>query len=154
MLSSYSHLKNILNSAKNLLSNSIILSCSELKKISCEGNSYNLYKCDGCKNIFNAYSEEIIYVFACGHKYHEECAEYHGELLCPICMKNEIEENVTNPSTRRLSLSGKESKSEIKMDLKRQQNMAIENKSKLDNRFDRLRAFDKHYLQKDLFLYD
>lgn len=100
MLSSYSHLKNILFSAKNLLANSILYNVIELKKLNSEGCRYNLYKCDGCSRIFNYLSEDNICVFGCGHKYHLLCAEAKAEMICHICKKNEIENSVTNPNVK------------------------------------------------------
>lgn len=102
MLSSYNHQKNILISAKNLLSNSIIYSVLELKRYNQRGNKFNLYKCDLCSKLFNHLSDEPIETFGCGHKYHMKCAlSSENELICNICRKNEIENN-SNANTKSL----------------------------------------------------
>jgi WD40 repeat protein len=102
-LLSNSHLKNILISAKNLLANSILYNVIELKKLNQKGCKYNLYKCDQCSRLFNHINDEPIYVFGCGHKCHPNCAVKIGdEYNCNICIKNEIENSVTNPGIRSL----------------------------------------------------
>jgi hypothetical protein len=103
MLLSYSHLKNILISAQNLLANSILYNVIELKKLNQKGNKYNLYKCDQCGRLFNHINDEPVYIFGCGHKCHSNCAVLIGEEYnCNICIKNEIENSVTNPGIRSL----------------------------------------------------
>jgi hypothetical protein len=107
MLSSYSHQKNILNSAKNLLANSILYNVIELKKLNAKGNRYNLYKCDGCNKLFNHLANETIAVFGCGHKYHTKCFsymknDYEREIVCSICLKNEIENSLVNHNIKSL----------------------------------------------------
>jgi WD40 repeat protein len=103
MLSSYSHLKNILISAKNLLANSILYNVIELKKLNHRGNRYNLYKCDQCSRLFNHMSDEAILVFGCGHKCHMKCVgNDDSDVICNICRRNEIENSVTNPNIRSL----------------------------------------------------
>lgn len=107
MLSSYSHQKNILNSAKNLLANSILYNVLELKKLNSKGNRYNLYRCDGCNKLFNHLSNETIAVFGCGHKYHSKCSGFvkngdDREIICSICLKNEIENSIMNPNIKSL----------------------------------------------------
>jgi hypothetical protein len=103
MLNSYSHLKNILISAKNLLANSVLYNVKELKKLNQKGCKYNLYKCDQCSKLFNHMSDEGIYVFGCGHKCHIRCTTtIDNDIICIICRKNEIENSVTNPNIRSL----------------------------------------------------
>jgi len=104
MLSSYSHLKNILISAKNLLANSILYNVIELKKLNQKGNKYNLSKCDQCGKRFNNHIlDETILLFGCGHKCHVNCAlNVLADKICNICSKNEIENSVTNPNIRSL----------------------------------------------------
>ena len=146
-------MKNILLSAKNLLSNSILLNSSELKKLNNEGNQYSLYKCDGCKKLFNSMGEEIICAFGCGHKFHEYCAEYQGELECRICQKNEVDNNETNPSIiARQTLHGRETTNVDGVGRSDRYLTENVNKSKMNNSLDRLRAFDKHYAQKDFLV--
>jgi len=99
MLTSYGHLRNILNSAKNLLSNSVLYQIVELKKLNNEGSSIFLYKCDLCHNLFDHEYDESIYVYGCGHKFHIQCAhDKDNHYVCQICKKNELEDNVTNPN--------------------------------------------------------
>lgn len=95
MLSSYSHLKNILISAKNLLSNSVLYNVIELKKLNQKGNKYNFRKCDHCCKGFNPISEDPIVVFGCGHKCHSKCIVGNElEPYCVTCRKNEIENSL------------------------------------------------------------
>jgi hypothetical protein len=96
MLSSYSHLKNILISAKNLLSNSVLYNVIELKKLNQKGNKYSFNKCDQCSKGFNPISEDPIIVFGCSHKCHFKCTCYddNGEAYCITCRKNEIENSL------------------------------------------------------------
>jgi hypothetical protein len=97
MLSSYSHQKNILISAKNLLANSVLYNVIELKKINQKGNKYNLYKCDQCSKLFNHIADEAIYIFRCGHKCHIRCSgNEDGDVICIICRRNEIESSVSS----------------------------------------------------------
>jgi len=155
MLSSYGHLKNILNSAKNLLSNSVLYQVIELKKLSLDGARFNLYKCDGCNKIFEHSGEEIVYVFLCGHKYHFECASYHNQLVCVLCKKNQMENSVTNPNiVSKQSLIEKDySKLGITSNLNViKQNSGIETdkkKSISDILADRLKACDKIFMERD-----
>ena len=100
MLSSYSHLRNILKSAKNLLSNSVLYHIVDLKKLNNEGAGYDLYKCDHCGILFDDKSEESINIFACSHKYHTVCPNTNKtNSICIICKRNEIEDNITNPNS-------------------------------------------------------
>ncbi len=95
MLSSYSHLKNILISAKNLLSNSVLYNVIELKKLNQKGNKYNFNKCDQCSKGFNPMSEDPIIVFGCGHKCHTRCVSTSEvDPYCITCRKNEIENSL------------------------------------------------------------
>lgn len=150
MLSSYSHLKNILISAKSLLANSILYNVIELKKLNHKGNKYSLYKCDQCAKLFNHLSDEAIYVFGCGHKCHIRCAiTTDSDVICNICRKNEIENSVTNPNIRSLIQSRG---SIIEGNTYPSDATEIPNESARKGRNDayinRLRAFDKHYLEK------
>lgn len=93
MLSSYSHQKNILQSANNLLSNSVLYNVIELKKLNSKGCRLNLYKCDSCDKLFNHMNDEPIYGFFCGHKFHLKCCSFKDgqEMICEICKKNEFD---------------------------------------------------------------
>jgi len=95
MLSSYSHLKNILISAKNLLSNSVLYNVIELKKLNQKGNKYNFNRCDQCSKGFNPLSEDEIVIFGCGHKCHFKCVSRNEvDPYCITCRKNEIENSL------------------------------------------------------------
>lgn len=92
MLNSYSHQKNILNSANNLLANSVLYNVIELKKLNSKGCKFTLYKCDYCDKIFNLLSDESIFCFFCGHKFHLKCCTVeNSSLLCEICRKNDFD---------------------------------------------------------------
>ena len=92
MLSSYSHQKNILNSANNLLANSVLYNVLELKKLNSRGCKLTLYKCDYCEKLFNHISDEPIFAFFCGHKFHLKCCSVDNNTLsCEICKKNEFD---------------------------------------------------------------
>ena len=91
MLSSYSHQKNILNSANSLLANSVLYNVIELKKLNIRGCKLTLYKCDSCLNVFNNITDEPVYGFFCGHKFHLKCCTIEeNNLTCEICKKNEF----------------------------------------------------------------
>lgn len=92
MLNSYSHQKNILNSANNLLANSVLYNVIELKKNNVKGCRLNLYKCDYCEKLFNHLSDEPIFGFFCGHKFHLKCCSVDKNALsCEICKKNDFD---------------------------------------------------------------
>lgn len=92
MLNSYSHQKNILNSANNLLANSVLYNVIELKKLNSKGIRLTLYKCDYCEKLFNHISDEPIFGFFCGHKFHLKCCTVeNSNLTCEICKKNEFD---------------------------------------------------------------
>lgn len=93
ILSSYSHQKNILQSANNLLSNSVLYSVIEQKKLNSKGCPINIYKCDQCEKLFNQITDESIFSFFCGHKFHLACCLQNGtnEPICEICRKNEFD---------------------------------------------------------------
>lgn len=92
MLNSYSHQKNILFSANNLLANSVLYNVIELKKLNSKGCKLSLYKCDYCEKLFNHLSDEPIYGFFCGHKFHLKCCNIEGtSLICEICKKNDFD---------------------------------------------------------------
>ena len=151
MLSSYGHLKNILNSAKNLLSNSILYQVIELKKLNNEGCRFNLYKCDGCNKIIEQYGQDSIYVFVCGHKYHLPCATYHNMLVCFACKKNELEESVTNPNIKSRASLIERDFSQVKelKEAQRRKHTLIEQpkKSKNDIKLGKLQLLDNTYLE-------
>lgn len=146
MLSSYSHQKNILNSANNLLSNSVLYNVIELKKMNVKGIKLSLYKCDKCDKIFNHLSSEPIYSMFCGHKFHLNCCgNDKSNLNCDICKMNEFnygdEEEITQHKSLISLNDSKDNSNDIYMQ---------ESKSKKDYLFIRLREFDKYHLERDL----
>ena len=96
----YSHLKQILASAKDLLSNTIHIKTCELYENMRLGQVFTIYKCDVCKKLIKTEQSETFLVFRCDHTMHTNCAEYYGGLLsCFICSKEEINVEETEEST-------------------------------------------------------
>ena len=105
MLNSYNNLTKILDSAKQLLHNSVIINENELIRISQKGNDFILRSCDICHQDFHLTSrKENILVFRCGHLMHERCVvnennEEDNEMVeCKICRKNEIDSSIVTVS--------------------------------------------------------
>ena len=118
-----------------------------------KGGMVKLDTCDVCNKPFRYISKEIIFAFACGHKEHEKCAvEVNGDIVCEKCRKNEVsifikekEEDSIKPIRHRPSIDvnaeGKENKEED-----------IFKKAKRKRCLDRLKVFDKRYMEKATFI--
>ena len=108
---------------ERILQNTILImeDCNEnikltKKKVTSKGINYNYKKCDVCNKFFKNTTEEIIYLFPCGHQSHEKCC--HQKIIknegenkfivdneerevnyipeCEICRKNKIENRDEN----------------------------------------------------------
>ena len=154
ILSSLSHMTGVLNSAKGLLENSVNFSIMELTKMKNKGGKYKLDLCDVCNKPFQYNSREMIYAFACGHKEHEKCAvEVNGDIVCEKCRKNEIsiflfkkDKEDTIKSIRHRPLM------DMMVDRKNNKDDDIFKKAKRKHGLERLKVFDKRYLEKASFI--
>lgn len=151
MLSSYSHQKNILQSANNLLANSVLYNVLELKKLNLKGCRLALYKCDYCDKLFNHINDEAIFAFFCGHKYHLQCCMYSDseEISCDICKKNEFDYNTTYKNTA-TSIDSNKLKDNNTGNLD-----SVESnfkKGRQDHYLNRLKEFDKIMLDRELLI--
>ena len=112
MLNSYSNLTKILDSAKQLLHNSVIINENELIRISQKGNDFILRSCDICHQDLHLISKKgNILVFQCVHLMHECCVvnkEDNEMVECKICCKNEIDSSIIT-----ISLSTSKSSNEL-----------------------------------------
>ena len=96
ILQSFLRYTKVLNSAKVLLSNSIVYNAQHFNKVRGEGRLVTLEKCDWCRRKFAKGSNESIILFQCGHKIHSKCnfkdvQKVNGEPVCMICKKNDFE---------------------------------------------------------------
>lgn len=152
MLSSFSHMNIVLTSAKQLLGNSVRCGVKEYTKIKNKGEVYKLDKCDVCQKGFSYEKRERIFVFPCGHKEHEKCVvEISGNLVCQKCRKNDIElfnfgrENL-QPKRHRPSIDILASERQDKTD------DDLFAKAKRKHVLERLRIYDKKYIEKSDFI--
>lgn len=87
----YGHLKQILASAKDLLSNTIHIKSNELYVNMRFGQVFSIYKCDVCHKMIKIDNRETFLVFRCEHIMHTNCSELiDGLLFCHICTKEEM----------------------------------------------------------------
>ena len=100
ILSSYSNTTNILDSARNLLSNLIFENEQNFQILNLKGELLNAKYCLKCKKKFikNLNNKEKILVFNCNHVFHKNCisrgfVEYGKEIFCPICSLFEFMNN-------------------------------------------------------------
>ena len=156
MLNSYSNLTKILDSAKQLLSNSVLINENELIRLSNKGNEIILRKCDHCHKEFKKTSKnENIIVFKCGHLMHESCvADENDELECKICRKNEIESSVATIRSRGSSKISRESDSNNTSTTNFKSDDDEEKSEEKKEMFHKWRAFDKRNLQTKKMLID
>ena len=96
----------------------------------------------------------MIYAFACGHKEHEKCAvEVNGDIVCEKCRKNEIsiflfkkdKEDTIKSIRHRPSM-------DMMVDSKNNKDDDIFKKAKRKHGLERLKVFDKRYLEKASFI--
>ena len=152
MLNSYSNLTKILDSAKQLLHNSVIINENELIRISQKGNDFILKRCDICHKDFHLTSrKENILVFHCGHLMHERCVmnensneEENSEMIeCKICRKNEIDSSIITVS-RSTSKSSNEITSSDSNFIVDDNEVKTEEKIEI---FKKWKDFDKRHVQ-------
>ena len=157
MLNSYSNLTKILDSAKQLLHNSVIINENELIRISQKGNDFILKQCDICHKDFHLTSrKENILIFRCGHLMHERCAvnenrteEEDSEMLeCKICRKNEIDSSIVTVS-RSTSKSSNEITSSDSNFIVDDNEVKTEEKIEI---FKKWKDFDKRHVQTQKML--
>ena len=125
-------------------------------------------KCEYCQNYFNRTlkDREKVLAFKCDHIEHEDCTfksreSYGNDRVCPICLKNEIEEAVTcGPDDPRSKLSFE--KFIQNNNNNNQNNKNYLNKKRTDlnlfsysRGFNKMRAIDNYNEEKrNLFYYD
>jgi hypothetical protein len=125
-------------------------------------------KCEYCQNYFNRTlkDREKVLAFKCDHIEHEDCTfksreSYGNDRVCPICLKNEIEEAVTcGPDDPRSKLSFE--KFIQNNNNNNQSNKNYLNKKRTDlnlfsysRGFNKMRAIDNYNEEKrNLFYYD
>ena len=97
ILSSYSQLTNILDTARNFLSNLVFENEENFQALNFKGKFLNTKFCLKCLKRFsnNLNNKEKIMVFNCNHIFHKDCIikinkEKENELICPICSKLEF----------------------------------------------------------------
>ena len=156
MLNSYSNLTKILDSAKQLLSNSVIINENELIRLSNKGNEIILRKCDQCHKEFKKSSKnENIIVFKCGHLMHESCvADENEELECKICRKNEIDSSIVTIRSRGSSKINRDNDSNNTSSTNFKSDDDEEKSEEKKEMFHKWRAFDKRNLQMKKMLID
>ena len=149
MLYSYSNQTKILDSAKQLLSNSVIINENDLIKLSMKGNDFVLKNCDICGIDFKKTTKkENIVVFKCGHIMHQHCSALENDegFECKICRKNEIESSVS-------TYSRSTSRSSDTNDISNNPNSNLimdDNEERSEEKmaiFHKLKEFDKRNLQ-------
>ena len=94
LLTSYSNLTNILCSARQLLTNSILENEHNFQFLNLKGEPIDSPYCGKCnvKLVKQPGKKEIVYIFNCTHIFHKNCINKEGrdiEIVCPIC--NEFE---------------------------------------------------------------
>ena len=99
MLASYSNLTEIMESAKQLLTNSILINVNEYIRIKNSGSGFYVKQCSDCKqDLVSSWRNENVLVFYCGHIVHEHCGfrdDTLDDVVCRICRSNEIEDSIT-----------------------------------------------------------
>jgi hypothetical protein len=153
MLTSYSNLTKILESAKQLLTNSVLINIDEFIKIKNYGSGFNVTTCSDCKkDLQKSWRTENVIVFYCGHIVHEHCAykdDKTGDIVCKICRSNEIEDSIT-------SIGGGKKKKEKENEDENvnELNDKIEKNEDKKEMFRKLKNFDKKSHQKSKILID
>lgn len=155
MLSSYSHQKNILQSANNLLANSVLYNVIELKKLNSKGCRLTLYKCDYCEKLFNHINDEPIFAFFCGHKFHLRCCSFsdsnqNEDVSCEICKKNEFD--YVSSFNRNGSLIDQNATKTTNLEKEPAAEMSQGRRGRYEHLFSRLKEIDKLCLEKELLI--
>ena len=108
ILSSYSNLTNILDSARNLLTNLVLENEQFFQILNSKGELLNAKYCLKCKQKFNKNinNKDKILVFNCNHSFHKDCIskifyQDENEFLCPICSELDF---INNEDEGKLSL--------------------------------------------------
>ena len=163
ILNSYNNTTNILDSARNLLSNLVFENEQNFQILNLKGELLNVKYCLKCKKKFNKSlnNKEKILVFNCKHIFHKDCiskgfAEYGKEIFCPICSLfefiNNSEDKDKNSLIKRNSsiipekMNKKEAKFEI--NLSETAKKTLKKLEKYDNK-----NLEKHKLMIDNSLY-
>ena len=162
ILSSYNNTTNILDSARNLLSNLVLENEQNFQILNLKGELLNVKYCLKCKKKFNKNlnNKEKILVFNCKHMFHKDCiskgfSEYGKEIFCPICSLfdiNSSEDKDKNSLIKRNSsiISEKMNKIDTKFEIKLSETAkkTLKKLEKYDNK-----NLEKHKLMIDNSLY-
>ena len=164
MLESFGSQTHLLNSIRTYLRHSCLDDQNLLQNINIRGKDLDLNDdCEVCQKNFNQTlkDKEKVLVFKCDHIEHEDCsfkgdAKYGSDRICPICLKNEIEDSVTcSPDDPRSKLS-------LKDFMKKNSNNYLPNSKKTNlnlstygKGFIKMRAIDNYNKEKrNMFYYD
>ena len=164
MLESFGSQTHLLNSIRTYLRHSCLDDQNLLQNINIRGKDLDLNDdCEVCQKNFNQTlkDKEKVLVFKCDHIEHEDCsfkgdAKYGSDRICPICLRNEIEDSVTcSPDDPRSKLS-------LKDFMKKNSNNYLPNSKKTNlnlstygKGFIKMRAIDNYNKEKrNMFYYD
>lgn len=86
--------ENILTNAKDLLIKDLVADTEVLTDIHSKGSYNEKDKCEYCKRgLVSKWDVQDLYIFSCGHIYHQRCAQQNND-LCYLCF-NEFEQICT-----------------------------------------------------------
>ena len=157
MLFTYTLYNNILHCTRKLISRTVRRSEEEYTRELRIGNVYHLLKCEECEKEFDI--EEKIMIFKCGHQIHLSCCTKNKtDLFCPICRREEIENQATSGDTSRIML-GDTQMEHMVLKSSNQKAESGKEKEKLmqikirNSKFDKLRSLDKRFLETSTLVY-
>ena len=95
MLNGFIQSRKILELASNIFTIKILKDENEYNKISKNGNTYKMEKCDFCSNNFK--EDDVVCFFKCNHKIHFMCSFKENDFFaCSVCRKNQVENAITS----------------------------------------------------------
>jgi hypothetical protein len=153
MLASYSNLTEILESAKQLLTNSVLINENEYIRLRNSGNGFLVKQCGECKeDLIKTWRTENVLVFYCGHILHEHCAyrdEKLDDFVCKVCRKNEIEDSITSMSDKDKKKKEKDTEEEEEKESEEMISMNVKAEKSEDRKemLKRMKDFDKRNLE-------
>ena len=151
ILSSYSNLTNILDSARNLLTNLVLENEQYFQMLNLKGELLNARKCLKCKQKFNKNIKEKILIFNCNHVFHKDCCisnGYEEEVVCPICSELEF---INNEDKNKSSLINK-SVSVIENNNRRDNKFQIKIADSAKKTLQKLERYDDRYVEKHIIM--
>ena len=166
MLESFGNQTHLLNSIRTYLIHTCLDDQNILQNINSQGKDLDFNDdCEECQKNFNQTlkDKDKILIFKCNHIEHEDCTykdneKNGGNRLCPICLRNEIEDSITcSPNDPRSHLSLKDFHKSINNNLnyisaRKQTNLKLYNYNK---GFMKMRGIDNYNSEKkNMFYYD